>query len=180
MNNQLAADPSKLAYFAFGSNLSSRRLQQRLPEISIAGVAVLAQHQLCWHKNDQGQSGKCDIKYTATAADQVYGVIYMMTAAERDALDGYESEGVGYRRKQVTVVNPNAETIEAFTYFALEIDDTQLPYHWYKEHVFRGAIEHGFPDDYSRRIRNARSIDDPDSDRQQRELAIYKDLPSVL
>ena len=163
----------KLNYFAFGSNLSSPRLLERIPEASIHGVATLNQHQLCWRKNDRGQSGKCDIEYTGNTADIVYGVIYLMTHDDKLELDVYETAGFGYDHKHIEVTMAQGEIIEAFTYFALDIDHSQQPFHWYKEHVLRGALEHDFPEHYVAHIQATPSIDDHDGERHHRELSIY-------
>jgi hypothetical protein len=163
----------RLKYFAFGSNLSSPRLLQRLPGAEVHCVATLERHQLRWHKNSRDLSGKCDIVVTDDPRDIVYGVVYLMTQEESLELDRYETADFGYQRKQVEVAALHGETITAFTYFALDIDRNRQPYHWYKEHVLRGALEHGFPPHYVDDIRATASIDDHDEERHWRELAIY-------
>ena len=165
----------RLKYFAYGSNLASARLLQRIPAASLDCVATLAGHRLCWRKNDSGQSGKCDIEITGEAQHLVYGVIYHMTRAEQLELDRYECSDFGYERRIIEVLGPRDEIHEAFTYFALDIDHLQQPFHWYKEHVLRGALEHDFPLHYIDAIRATPSIDDHDSDRHHRELSIYRD-----
>lgn len=162
-------------YFAFGSNLSSRRLLHRLPGAEVATIATLAGHRLCWRKNDRGQSGKCDIDFTGAAQDIVHGVVYRVTEADRLELDVIESNGFGYRRKLVEVTAADGALLEAFTYYAIDIDHEQQPFHWYKEHVLRGALEHGFPEDFIETIRATPSIDDHDSERHWRKLSIYED-----
>lgn len=163
----------KINYFAFGSNLSSARLLQRIPEAEVHCVAILDRHRLCWRKNDRGQSGKCDIEFTGSKDDIVYGVIYLMTHADKLELDVYETTGFGYDHKPVEVTSTHGDVIDAFTYFALDIDHSQQPFHWYKEHVLRGALEHRFPLPYIEYIRGTPSIDDHDSERHLRELSIY-------
>ncbi len=162
-----------LNYFAFGSNLSSRRLLQRLPGAVFNCVATLAGHRLCWRKSDRGQSGKCDIEITGDPDHRVYGVIYRVSPAERAALDEIECHGFGYRRRDIRVEATGGDRLEAFTYYATDIDQMQHPFHWYKEHVLRGALEHGLPDHYVETIRATPSIDDHDSERHRRELSIY-------
>jgi len=163
----------RLNYFAFGSNLSSRRLLQRLPGVEVRCVATLGGHQLCWRKNDRGQSGKCDIEFTGQDHHLVYGVIYHMNPDERRILDGIEGDGFGYERRDVQVESVAGEILDAFTYYALDIDHRQQPFHWYKEHVLRGAEEHAFPPHYIEFIRATPSIDDHDEERHRRELSIY-------
>ncbi len=163
----------RLNYFAFGSNLSSARLLQRLPLAEIHGVATLAGHRLCWRKNDRGQSGKCDIHPTGERADRVYGVVYRVSIDDRFTLDEIESHGFGYERREVAVRTLAGRELDAFTYYALDIDHSQQPFHWYKEHVLRGALEHDFPLHYVEEIRATPSIDDHDLERARRELSIY-------
>mgnify|MGYP002636510637 CR=1 FL=1 len=160
-------------YFAYGSNLASHRLLERLPNAIIDGVAILHQHRLCFRKNDRGQSGKCDIQFTGLRTDIVYGVIYRITRAEKRTLDSYETQGFGYLDKTVEVTRLSGDLVEAITYFAVDIDEMQQPYHWYKEHVLRGAREHAFPTEYIDWIETQESIQDADLDRTARELSIY-------
>ena len=163
----------KVNYFAFGSNLSSPRLLERIPLASKHCVAILHQHRLRWHKSGKDRSGKCDIEFTGSTADHVYGVVYLMTHDEKLELDIYEGAGIGYERRQICVTALHGASIDAFTYYALEIDHLLQPYHWYKEHVVRGALEHDFPQHYVEHIQAIPSIDDHDDERHHRELSIY-------
>lgn len=162
-------------YFAYGSNLATRRLLQRVPQAQLLEVAILRQHRLCFHKNDKGQSGKCDIKWTEDHNDIVYGVVYLISQDDRKTLDYYEGHGFGYLSKTIEATTLNGDRFEALTYYAIDIDIVQQPYHWYKEHVLRGAREHKFPADYIAMIEAQESIDDVDELRVHRELAIYAD-----
>ena len=163
----------KISYFAFGSNLSTARLKHRLPHASLKDIAILNRHRLCFRKNLQGESGKCDLTFTGNREDLVYGVIYLMTQPEKQVLDCFETRGFGYIDRRVEVIKVDGEKIQAFTYFADGIDEMQAPFHWYKEHVLRGAREHNFPADYVQSISAILSIDDHNSNREQKELAIY-------
>lgn len=162
-------------YFAFGSNLSSPRLFERIPGATLGGIAALHGHLLCWRKSGQDLSSKCDIEFTGEYRHVVYGVLYLMTPEERLRLDAFEGEGLGYRRRDMRVVTSDGDRVDAFAYLALEIDHLVQPYHWYKEHVLRGALEHGFPQVYIESIRATPSIDDPDEARHRREMSIYPD-----
>ena len=162
-------------YFAYGSNLATRRLLERIPKAQVHKVATLTGHQLCFHKNDSGQSGKCDIKATDDHQDIVYGVIYFISEDCKQTLDYYEGLGFGYLSKTIEITTLDGDRLEALTYYAIDIDEVQQPYHWYKEHVLRGAREHDFPGDYVSTIEAQESIDDDDEERVRRELAIYLD-----
>lgn len=162
-------------YFAYGSNLAKPRLLQRISDARFYKVATLSGHQLCFHKNDAGQSGKCDILNTEDDKDTVYGVVYVISQHARETLDYYEGHGFGYLSKTIKIKTLDGERLDALTYYAIDIDIVQQPYHWYKEHVLRGAREHGFPEDYIAKIEAQESIEDVDKERIQRELAIYED-----
>jgi hypothetical protein len=165
----------QLNYFAFGSNLASPRLFQRIPAATVDCVATLEGHRLCWRKNGRDRSGKCDIDHTGNPEHLVYGVIYRMSHDDKLELDTYECADFGYAHKEIEITTLQGKLIEAFTYYAIDIDHSQQPYHWYKEHVLRGALEHDFPTHYVEHIRATPSIDDHDLERHRRELSIYRD-----
>ena len=50
-----------MRYFAYGSNMSSRRLRERMPGARAESRAILPCHRLAWHKIGKDGSGKCDI-----------------------------------------------------------------------------------------------------------------------
>ena len=137
-------------YFGYGSNLASQRLLERLPNAIDYGVATLSGHRLCFRMNHNGESGKCDIEQTDNPDDIVYGVVYKITDEEKIILDGYEMLGFAYDDKMVEVTDLDGKTLTAVTYYALITDGIQPPFHWYKNHVLRGAIEHEFPACYIR------------------------------
>jgi len=164
-----------ITYFAYGSNMASHRLLQRLPTAKHIGVARLAQHRLSFRKNDSGNSAKCDIELTGRVDDEVIGVVYEIALEDKQILDRIEGLGIGYDEKTVELRLESGQTLFAVTYFALDINKAMIPYHWYKQHVLRGAIENNFPQDYIRLIEVTPSKADTDAQRNQHELAIYED-----
>jgi gamma-glutamylcyclotransferase len=163
-----------ITYFAYGSNMASHRLLQRLPEARYTGLARLAQHRLSFRKNDQGLSAKCDVELTSRVADEVIGVVYEISLEDKQTLDRIEGLGTGYDEKTVELRMDTGQTLFAITYFAIDIDKNMIPYHWYKQHVLRGAIEHKFPCEYIELIEAIPSKPDLDPRRNLRELAIYR------
>ena len=164
-----------MLYFAYGSNMSTRRLGHRISSARKLGVAILAGHQLKFHKRSlKDDSAKCDIEQTGRADDRVYGVLFDIHEADREVLDGYEGLGQGYEIKTVDV-RMGDETCQAFAYYATLIEDDLRPYHWYKQHVLVGARENDLPADYLAMIETVESMDDPDVHRRQREMAVHDD-----
>jgi gamma-glutamylcyclotransferase len=153
--------------------MASHRLLQRLPNAEPIGIGRLSGHRLSFRKNDSGLSGKCDIEQTNLPADEIIGVIYGISTEEKIILDQIEGLGVGYDEKIVQIQMHSDRDLSAVTYYAIDIDSTMKPYHWYKEHVLRGAIEHGFPRDYIASIEATESINDPHDHRSRVEMSIY-------
>ncbi len=163
-----------MRYFAYGSNMSLKRLQYRVPSAKTLGIAVLAGHQLRFHKIGSDGSGKCNALHTGKPEHQVFGVLFEISALEKGKLDEAEGLGCGYEMKDVLLMKAESGTVEAFTYYATAMDAALKPCHWYKEHVLRGAIENGLPKPYIESIEAVVSVADLDVKRQQRELAIYE------
>lgn len=164
---------SCLLYFAYGSNMSTPRLGARVPSARPVGIARLHGHRLEFHKHGHDGSAKCDIAPGEATQDSVYGVLFELLAAEKPALDSAEGVGFGYEEKTVAVVDRHGTVQNAFAYYATRINPLLKPYHWYKEHVVRGAIEHQLPGGYLHTLETIVSVPDPDSARHARELAIY-------
>ena len=163
-----------MLYFAYGSNMSLKRLQHRVPSARVRGVAVLPEHRLVFHKRGRDGSAKCDVDTNGSCADGVFGVLYHMDPQHKSLLDAVEGLGAGYAQKVVTVRMADGGGADAFTYYATQIDPLLKPYLWYKEHVLRGAREHRLPGDYVADIVAIEAIEDPDAARHLAELAIYR------
>lgn len=163
-----------MLYFAYGSNMSLPRFQQRLPNACLHGVGSLREFQLRFHKAGRDGSAKADLLYTGHYHDRVFGVLYQLTEDEKRLLDRIEDCGVGYEIKPVEVTMPCGNQFSAFTYIALHIDRSRKPFHWYHHHVLHGAREAGLPTDYIQHIREHCVEIDNDINRVNREMMIYR------
>lgn len=162
-------------YFAYGSNMSSKRLQHRVPSAKPVCVATLSEHRLQWHKKGSDNSAKCDAEHTGDENHFIMGVVYEMLESEKPELDRIEGLGNGYEQKVITIESKDGESISAITYYATHIENDLKAYHWYKEHVVRGAREHGLHHEYISFIDKTESVADEDEERHRRELMIYRD-----
>lgn len=163
----------QMHYFAYGSNMSHRRLSSRVPSATRVGKGVLKQHQLCFHKIGRDSSAKCDVFETGEESHMVYGVVYTIAQHEKTGLDHIEGLGNGYETKEVIIRMENGHEIRAFTYYATHLNPELKPLDWYKHHVIYGAMENNFPDWYTRKIAEVACIDDQDQQRRNQELSIY-------
>lgn len=166
----------KILYFAYGSNMFSRRLRHstRVPAAKVVGVGFIKGYRLTFDKRSNDESGKCDAEATANPDDHVYGVVFELPRLEKQRLDQVEALGYGYEEKAVTVTLAG-KTVKAVMYYATDKDKSLHPYHWYKAYVLAGAREHGLPEAYITSIENIRSIDDPDINRAARASASLND-----
>ena len=159
-------------YFAYGSNMSTPRLNARINAIKI-GIGKLMQYQLTFHKRGKiDGTGKCNIISTERNHDYVQGVLYEIAEKDKTILDEIEGVGNGYISKEVTI-ETEAGMIQAMAYVATDIDDTLVPSDWYKEHVLYGAKENHLDASYIERIEHVPARRDADTKRRERELGIY-------
>src|SRR5216684_1334487 len=153
---------ARVRYFAYGSNMLTARLRERVPSATAIGIGQLVGHALRWDKRSwRDGSGKCDAEATCRRDDVVWGVVFELDPEDKPALDKAEGLGAGYREKAVNVLT-EAGPITAVTYLATNKDASLRPYHWYKALVIAGAREHGLPPSYRSRLELVITVSDPD------------------
>lgn len=160
-----------MLYFAYGSNLYSKRLKSRVPSATKVAAVSLPDYKLFFDKRGTDGSGKGNIRKTNDSI--VHGVIYEVKAEEKVALDRIEGTGYDDVSLQIPV---GSELIKVFTYMAKEshTDDSLNPYSWYKNLVIAGAQEHDLPQEYINEIQEVEAIKDPEEERAKLELKILE------
>jgi hypothetical protein len=143
-----------------------------VPSAKFVTTAVLLYHELNFHKKSLDGSAKCDAFETKSDINSVHGVVYRLANSRKRVLD--RIEGAGYKGKTVELITSSGVIFLAYTYYAIHIDRTYKPYHWYKQHVLTGALEYGLPKPYVDKLKIIDSIEDPNPLRHATELAIYK------
>jgi len=162
-----------LLYFAYGSNLHPARLGARIPSSQLVGLAELPGYQLAFHKRGADLSAKCNAVCSGDLAHKLLGALFLMSASEKPILDGIE--GAGYVVSEITV--EHAGTVQqAFMYVAEDeyIDNSLLPYQWYKDFVLLGASFLNFPDHHLRLIDAVVAVEDGDAERHARNEQVLK------
>jgi len=89
-------------YFAYGSNMVSKRMCERIPEAEVVGIARLPDWKLAWDKISTDGSGKANLvkELVKEKKSEVWGVIYRCPEQKMPDLDKVEG---GYQRLEVTV-----------------------------------------------------------------------------
>lgn len=151
-----------MKYFAYGSNMLLARLQKRTPTARTIGTALLLDHSLQWHKAGRDGSAKCDI--IEDPGKIVWGVLYEVSHKEKPLLDAAEGLGEGYDEKKVAV-HIHTTIVEATAYVATALDASLLPFCWYRDLVYSGAVQNNVPEAYLEEIRHTPTMSDPDKNR---------------
>ncbi len=130
-------------YFAYGSNLLTARMQERVPSAMPRGPAWLANHRLTTDKRGQDGTGKANLQ--PTPGERVWGVVWSLDAADWGRLDACEN---GYRRLALQVVGKKGEQIRAETYISNRLTDDPVLDSEYKRCLVDGARAHRLPEDW--------------------------------
>jgi len=169
-----------MKYFAYGSNMLEERLRapERVPGAACLTKVFASKYCLRFNKKSVDKSGKCNIVQTGSMDDFVWGVLFEIPEAQRWKLDVAEGYGHGYDHANIEVHLPDGTIERALAYVATVTDDKLLPYSWYHQLVVAGAEQHGLSADYIAKLREERSVKDPEPNRPskleaERVLAEY-------
>lgn len=131
-----------MLYFAYGSNMSRARLEQRVGEVGVVGRARLDDHRHRFSKLGQDGTGKGNIELAEGNA--VWGVVYELDVAQWEVLAPFE---IGYRPLALDVWATRAR-LSARSFVAERIVIGLQPTVEYVEHYRIGMREHQLPEDY--------------------------------
>ena len=104
--------PGKILYFAYGSNLNKKQMQERCPDSQPRFIATLPNYKMAfsgWSRTWHG--GTATIK--PFRGEKVRGAIYEVNEACLRQLDKYET---GYTRFNVTVFDEDNQPHQVLTY----------------------------------------------------------------
>ncbi len=164
-----------MLYFAYGSNMLTERLQDRVPSAEPVAAATLPGRTLRFHKRSRDGSGKCNLVSASEDSAVVHGVLFDVAPDDLSALDEAEHRGRGYERCRVHPHAPD-QSVEAFAYVAQPayIDDALRPYDWYRAVVTAGAHQHDLPPAYRRHLESVRTYPDPDEERRTQYRSLLR------
>lgn len=154
-------------FFSYGSNLLLERIQRRTPSVKVVRVHILDQYELIFNKLSIDGSTKANLQRT-TNESGVYGVIHKILRQEKYFLDRAEGLGMGYNMEffETEVEDRNIQVV-----YYIATDTCYLtegvPYTWYRDYVYYGAIQNQFPNDYIAKIQSIPFSKDPDIERSR-------------
>ncbi len=123
-------------YFAFGSNLSARRVRHRIGWSPSRIGAVLADYRLTFDKQSE-DGGKANIQ--PSSGDEVEGIIYYFEEKDFEIMDGFEGVEDGqYQHCDVNVKVATGHLVPAIAYVALNIGPETKPTQEYLNYILEG------------------------------------------
>jgi cation transport regulator ChaC len=135
-------------YFAYGSNMSRLRLQERTGAVIHHGRALLQGYTHHFTHRGRDGSGKGNIEPAPGRA--VHGVLYELSDDQVLRLESYEG-GYEVRQVELALIRPGWR-VSAYTYVS-EITQGLRPLPSYVEHYYSGMAENDFPSAYFEIIR---------------------------
>lgn len=164
-------------YFAYGSNMLTARLARRVPSVRPVGAAWLAGHTLHWHLLGNDDSGKCNVVASDCATDRVHGVLFELDSARLERL--HAAEGPAYHFLELPVATAVGEYTSAIYRGRPHwLDDSLVPYDWYRDFVVHGGREHGLPEHWIDALARTPVQADDDTARAAENRAILIETPA--
>lgn len=138
-------------YFAYGSNMCTARLQERVPSAKPIGRAVLKGWKFICNNKSSDCSAKASIE--ECAGEEVRGVLFEFDDDELE-LDRHEGFCTTYNKKLITVIKDDG-TMEndVMTYVGKKPKKEIKPYDWYMKYIICGADEHELLGDYIQKLK---------------------------
>lgn len=127
-------------YFAYGSNLWRRQMNERCPENRVVGVGILRDYR--WMISARGYAN-----IVKSNADEVYGIIYTISEADEQKLDCYEGVHSHSYEKQEMMINLDGRSIKCLVYVDPTIKEGK-PKREYIDRINQGLIDAGLPIEY--------------------------------
>lgn len=132
-------------YFAYGSNMSRARLEQRVGGVELIGRAQLHSHRHRFSKLGTDGTGKGNVE--PLPGELVWGVVYELAPAQLELLDEFET---GYRAIELALQlrDTGQAIVRALSYQALRVVEGLQPTEAYVRHYIAGMREHALPTAY--------------------------------
>ena len=130
-------------YFAYGSNMSRKRIEDRVGKVKDLGVAHIEDYVLTADVlESKGRWGYANCK--KEEGKVLYGVVYKLTLKQIRLLDFYEGSPIFYTRRLLKDNKGRFVDIYIDTSSRVQPKDAPLEVN-YKNYLLKGATEHKFP-----------------------------------
>ncbi len=159
----------KMKYFAYGSNMLNERLRARVSSAGNPTLFTLPGWTLRFHKKSTDGSGKCNLVKSASKDAVIHGIIFDVAEIQIGALDEAEGLGKGYSREKWKLeIDGSLQEVSVYLAETGFVDDSLVPYDWYRDLVLAGAEQHALPEDYVTMLQSVPFVADKKLDRAPR------------
>lgn len=138
--------------FGYGSLLNQDDAKRSVPGIEYLYNALLPGHRISCTRFSKGRAGGvADV--VPDAMHNVWGAVYMLSAADLRALDCREGVPSAYQRSCITVFRDGNKTnpVKVEVYTVVNKSKEPVPCtQEYRDLILQGARNRNFPDDYIR------------------------------
>ena len=123
-------------YFAYGSNMSARRIRHRLGW-SPSRIAVILPNYILTFNKKSYDGGKANIE--SSPGEEVEGILYFVSDVDLLILDKYEGvDEKQYKRQDFEVQDLNRHPMSAIAYVAIDIGNESRPTREYLNYLLEG------------------------------------------
>ena len=134
------SNPSKIMYFAYGSNMCIRQMNERCPNNSKIGIAQLSGYM--WIISTRGYAN-----VVKSSNDDVWGVIYEISIQDEAKLDGYEGVSTKCYLKENLDILIDRRIKNCLTYVD-PITEIGIPSYTYSNTINEGILDSKLPEEY--------------------------------
>ncbi len=142
-NTPSSEGKAKIAYyFAYGSNMQRKRLEDRVGKVVFIGKARLEDYELDFSKKSKDGSGKANI--TEKVNSIVEGAIFQLSVDQLKMLDKFEGYPTHYLRQKIKVQRTKDDRIFSVHVYIAQSDHIQpnlRPTPTYLNYIIDGAKE---------------------------------------
>ena len=146
-------------YFAYGSNLSTSQIRERLRYAPESRRAILQGYRIAFNKLGSNRS-PVFANVIREEGSEVWGVIYSFRSEDWGRMDQCEGVPTHYQRVKVRALTDSGESVEAETYVAAEAQlcPEQVPSQQYALTILTGAEEHDLPGEWVSHLKRLMSV----------------------
>jgi cation transport regulator ChaC/SOS response regulatory protein OraA/RecX len=137
-------DETLVLHFAYGSNMSTPRLEKRVGTVRKRGIAKLDGFEIRFDKKSDDGSGKTNIAKMMDGGT-VWGVLFELTPEQMATLASREK---GYATRDDLKVIRDGVPVAATTFVAKKQTEGLKPTRTYLDYLIAGAREHQLPPEY--------------------------------
>lgn len=126
-----------MLYFAYGSNMSARRLRDRVGRVKCLGHVVSANKRLVFTSKGDAPAYASFIK---AKGHLLHGRLFELHPIQFDILDIYEGNPTHYHRSRIALTNDDGRATIATTYKRNPQVRIGVPQGTYEEHLLKGYV----------------------------------------